>query len=125
MISGLHHVSMKCETKEEFEKVKSFYLDVLGFKVVRQWPEGIMIGFGNGMLEVFNNGPGIKEKGAIRHIAFSTDDVDGIVGTVKKAGYECFIEPKDIVIPSDPELHARMAFCKGPLGEEIEFFSES
>ena len=31
---------------------------------------------------------------------------------------------KDIVIPSSPELHARMAFCYGPLGEEIEFFQE-
>ena len=35
-----------------------------------------------------------------------------------------FIEPNDIVIRSDPEYPARMAFCFGPLGEEIEFFQE-
>ena len=34
------------------------------------------------------------------------------------------IEPKDIVIPSEPEYKARIAFGRGPLGEEIEFFQE-
>lgn len=124
MISGLHHISLKCGTAEEFEKAKSFYIDVLGFTKVRDWPEGIMIDFGNGMLEIFSNGPGIKTKGALRHIAFATDDVDEIVDKVKKAGYEVFIEPNDIVIKSEPEYPARMAFCFGPLGEEIEFFQE-
>ena len=66
----------------------------------------------------------LKLKGALRHIAFATDDVDGIVDKVKKAGYEVFIEPNDIVIKSEPEYPARMAFCFGPLGEEIEFFQE-
>ena len=57
-------------------------------------------------------------------MAFATDDVESIVSDVKAAGYEVFIEPKDIVIGSDPEFHARMAFCYGPLGEQIEFFKE-
>ena len=43
---------------------------------------------------------------------------------VKAAGYEVFIEPKDIVIASNPPFPARIAFCRGPLGEEIEFFQE-
>ncbi len=124
MITGIHHVSLKCGTQEEFDKAKDFYLNVLGFSVKREWPEGIMIDSGCGLLEIFCNGAGIKTKGAIRHIAFSTDDVDGIVSKVREAGYEVFIEPNDIVIPSFPELHARMAFCKGALGEEIEFFQE-
>ena len=124
MIFGLHHISLKCGTPEEFEKAKEFYLDTLGFKKVREWPEGIMISFGNGMLEIFSNGSGIKTKGALRHIAFATDNVDEITDKVKKAGYEVFIEPKDIVIKSEPEFCARMAFCFGPLGEQIEFFCE-
>lgn len=124
MITGLHHISMKCGTEEEFKKAKDFYLSVLGFKVARQWPAGIMISFGNGMLEIFSNGEGVKNIGAIRHFAFATDDVDGIVEKVKNAGYEVFIEPKDIVIASEPEYPARMAFCYGPLGEEIEFFQD-
>lgn len=124
MIKGLHHISMKCATKEEFEKAKSFYLDLLGFSIVRQWPQGIMIDLGNTRLEIFCNGNGVKDLGAIRHMAFATDDVEEIVAKVKDAGYEVFIEPKDIVIDSEPEFHARMAFCFGPLGEQIEFFKE-
>ena len=125
MITGLHHISMKCGTSEEFEKAKSFYTGLLGFNVVREWPEGIMLGCGNFQLELFCNGAGVKELGAIRHMALATDDVEGIVAKVKEAGYEVFIEPKDIVIGSVPEFHARMAFCFGPLGEQIEFFKET
>ncbi len=124
MITGIHHVSMKCGTAEEFARAKDFYLRVLGFSVVREWPEGVMIDSGAGLLEIFCNGTGIRTKGAVRHIAFSTDDVDGIIAKVKAEGYEVFIEPNDITIRSVPEFHARMAFCFGPLGEEIEFFQE-
>ena len=124
MITGLHHISLKCGTPEEFEKTKSFYMDLLGFTKVREWPEGIMIDLGNSMLEIFSNGAGIKTKGAIRHLALATDNVDEMVDKVRNAGYEVFIEPNDIVIRSEPEFHARMAFCYGPLGEEIEFFQE-
>lgn len=54
--------------------------------------------------------------------ALATDNVDKCVADVKKAGYEVFIEPKDISIPSNPPYNARMAFCFGPLSEQIEFF---
>jgi len=124
LITGMHHISMKCGTKEEFEKTKDFYLNTLGFPVKRTWPEGIMIDCNNCQLEIFCNGEGIRSKGAIRHVAFSTDDVDSIIDKIKAAGYKVFIEPNDIVIPSIPKFHARMAFCYGPLGEEIEFFQE-
>ena len=53
MISGVHHISLKCGTKEEFARVRSFYIDLLGFQVVREWPEGVMIDTGNIMLEIF------------------------------------------------------------------------
>lgn len=125
MITGLHHISMKCGTSEEFEKAKSFYIGLLGFVTVREWPEGIMLRCGNFQLELFCNGAGVKELGAIRHMALATDDVDAVAAKVKEAGYEVFIEPKDIVIGSVPEFHARMAFCFGPLGEQIEFFKET
>ena len=124
MMTGIHHISMKCGTEAEFRRAKDFYLRLLGLSVQREWPEGIMLDAGNCLLEIFSNGPGSRSKGAIRHIAFGTDDVDGIARKVKEAGYEVFIEPHDIVIPSEPALPARMAFCVGPLGEEIEFFQE-
>ncbi len=124
MITGIHHISMKCGTDTEFRKAKEFYLNILGFAIRREWSGGIMIETGSGLLEIFNNGAGIKNIGAIRHVAFQTDDVDSIIEKIKENGYEVFIEPNDIVIPSDPEYPARMAFCYGPLGEQIEFFQE-
>ena len=36
MITGIHHISMKCGTREEFEKARDFYLNVLGFSAVRE-----------------------------------------------------------------------------------------
>ena len=124
MIKGIHHVSMKCNTEEEINKVKEFYLSVLGLEIVREWPDGFMIDTGNGYIEIFTNDDGEHCLGSIRHFALLTDDVDSIAEKVKDAGYELFVEPNDKVIQSVPEYPIRMAFCYGPLGEQIEFFSD-
>lgn len=124
MIKGIHHVSMKCNTEEEIKKVKEFYLSVLGLEIVREWPDGFMIDTGNGYIEIFTNDDGEHCLGSIRHFALLTDDVDSIAEKVKDAGYELFVEPNDKVIQSVPEYPIRMAFCYGPLGEQIEFFSD-
>lgn len=79
LVKGLHHVSMKCSSMEEYEKTVDFYKNIIGIPVARTW----------------------------------------------KAGYEVFIEPKNIEIASMPVFPARIAFCRGPLGEEIEFFQEA
>ena len=123
MVKGIHHISMKCERMDEFETMKDFYQNLIGLPVKREWDGGIMFDAGNALIEVFSSG-GNKGKGAIDHLAFQTDNVDAIIEKVKQAGYEVFIEPTDIVIPSEPAYPARMAFCRGPLGEEIEFFQE-
>ena len=124
LIKGIHHVSMKTNNAADFDKTVGFYRDILGLCVVREWESGIMFGTGAGLIEIFNNADDKLEKGVIRHFAFAVDDVDACVKAVTDAGYEIFIGPKDIVIPSEPEFPARMAFCYGPLGEEIEFFQE-
>ena len=124
MITGVHHIAMKCGTTEEVERVKDFYINTLGMSIRREWPDGIMIDTGNCLLEIFTNGDGVKELGALRHIAFATDDVDEIIRLVKDAGYEVFIEPTDKEMQSNPAYPFRMAFCYGPLGEEVEFFCE-
>lgn len=124
MIKGLHHISMKCNTEEEIGKVKEFYIKLLGLKLIREWPDGFMMDTGNGCIEVFTNANGEHCLGAIRHFALLTDDVDSLAKKVKDAGYEVFKEPTDNVIMSDPEYPIRMAFCFGPLGEQVEFFCE-
>lgn len=123
MIKGIHHISMKCKV-EELERVKDFYINVLEMSVCREWDDGLMIDCGNSLIEIFSTGEGESRKGVLRHVAFATDDVNGIVDKVKEAGYEVFIEPNDKVINSSPKYSFRMAFCIGPLGEEVEFFEE-
>ena len=115
---------MKCSSTEEYEKTIDFYKNILGIPVAREWQAGIMLDTGNGIVEIFNDGDDAPGKGVIRHFAFATNDVDACVEAVKAAGYEVFIEPKDIEIASTPVFPARIAFCKGPLGEEIELFEE-
>ena len=124
MIKGIHHISMKCGTAEELTKVREFYIELLGLKVIREWAEGMMIDTGNGLLEIFTNADGTHCLGAIRHMALLTDDVDEIAAKVKAAGYDLFIEPNTKDSPSDPVYPIRMAFCYGPLGEQVEFFME-
>ena len=124
MIKGIHHISMKCETPEELAKVKEFYIELLGLTICREWSDGLMIDTGSGYIEVFTNAKRFHQTGVIRHIALLTDDVDGLVEKVRARGYEILVEPNDKVIDSDPEYHIRMAFCFGPLGEQVEFFCE-
>ena len=123
LVNGIHHVSMKC-TKEELDRVTDFYYRILGLEIVRRWADGVMFTAGNELIEIFSTATEKNGMGVIRHFAFATDDVDACVEAVRNAGYEVITGPKDIVIPSEPELAARMAFCFGPLGEEIEFFCE-
>ena len=142
-IKGLHHISMKCKDPELFEKAVGFYTDILGFHIARRWAEGVMLesgGTGTGgknictgspatgtpaRIEIFCNGDGIRELGAVRHFALATNRVDELAAKVEAAGYEVFIKPKDIVIPSTPEFHARMSFFFGPLGEQVELFDDT
>ena len=124
LIKSVHHVCMKCCTPEQFEEVQKFYGTTLGLTEVRRWAAGVMYDLGGSLLEVFSNGTEALPQGVWQHIALATDDVDACVKAVSDAGYAITIEPKDIVIGSEPPLPARIAFCIGPMGEEIEFFCE-
>lgn len=124
LIKGIHHISLKCCNQEEFNKVVDFYENILKLPVARSWAEGIMFDTGSGIIEVFANGQDSPKQGVIRHFAFATDDVDSCIAKVREAGFEVFVEPKNVEIKSEPPFPIRVAFCKGPLGEEIEFFEE-
>lgn len=63
-------------------------------------------------------------EGCIRHFAFETDHVDKIVEKVRNAGYKVSVEPKDVVMKTDPVFPIRVAFIEGPLHESIELFCE-
>lgn len=124
MIKGIHHISMKCKNDEEYQKVKFFYTETLKLSVFKECDNCILFDTGAGMIEIFKDGKEDLEKGMIRHFAFTVDDTDACAEKVKSDGYEVFVEPKDIQIGGDPSLKARIAFCRGTLGEEIEFFCQ-
>ena len=124
MITGIHHIALKCRTEEEYTRMKDFYLNILGFSLKREWAGGMMVDTGAGLLEIFASGGDDKGQGVIRHFALAADNVDEMVEKVTAAGYKVFVGPMDIVIQSEPAFPARMAFCFGPIGEEIEFFQE-
>jgi len=125
-ITGIHHLALKCQGLDEFNKTVNFYRDILGLPTARSWGEGensgIMLDTGAGLLEIFANAPDKLGMGAVRHLALAAEDVDACIDSVRAAGYEITMEPTDICIGSVPPYPARIAFCIGPVGEEIEFF---
>lgn len=124
LVNGIHHVSLKCSNVEEYNKTVSFYAEVLELPIVRRWDDGIMFGIGNEIIEIFASGSNSHEKGVIRHFALATDDVELCVKRMRENGYEVFLGPTEVDFLTTPVYKAKIAFCKGPLGEEIEFFQE-
>ena len=123
MIKGIHHVSLK-GSKEEYAQAKHFYGEVLGMKATHETEKSVLYDTGAGFVELGIDTDPQLPKGTIRHFALACDDVDLCLKTVKDAGFEVFMEAKDIVMASDPPFPARIGFCYGPMGEEIEFFCE-
>ena len=104
LIKGIHHVALR-PTYAQFEKAKTFYLDLLGLKVVRQWGDEkypcMMISTGdNSCIEVLPvpEENDVPLEGKFAHLALATDDTDGCAARVREAGYEITIEPKDVEI---------------------------
>jgi len=126
---GFHHVAIRAR---DFDASVRFYTEALGFKEKLRWGQGdkraIMLDAGDGnYLEIFANGQeGPKPEGAIIHFALRTDNTDAAIARARAAGAIVTVEPKDVLIPSAPQpTPVRLAFCKGPDGEVIEFFQNS
>lgn len=127
LIKGIHHVALT-PTPANYDKTVHFYTAVLGMEPVRSWGEGdhraVMVSTGdNSVMEIMSTGKSdVLPEGPYPHVAFETDAVDELVELVRKEGYEITTEPKDVDIPAEPVYAVRVAFCKGPAGEIIEFF---
>lgn len=124
MIKGLHHISIKTCNDEEYNRAKSFYADLLGLRIVKECEACLLLDTGNGVVEIFRNGEEPLPQGCLRHFAFAVDDVEACAELVEQAGYEVFVKPKSVYIGGDVAFPATIAFCYGPLGEQIEFFCQ-
>ena len=126
-IKGIHHVAIKANGVEQFEKTINFYKEILGLPLIRRWEKGgafcAMLDTGAGILELFSNADCEPQLGPLRHIAFEVERVYDCIEAVRAAGYQITVEPKDVDIPSDPVFPIRVGFCIGAAGEEVEFFA--
>lgn len=128
LIKGLHHAALRCSGEEEMNRTASFYCDILGMRLVRNWGSGrysaCMIDTGNGLLELFADAEPGRRPGQVDHIALATADVDACVAVCREQGLMVLQEPGDLVLPSDKPFPIRIAFVIGVAREIIEFFCE-
>lgn len=125
LCKGFHHVAM---TAGNFDESIRFYTEGLGFSVYLSWGKGnnraVMLDTGNGnYIEIFSGNGEDRPEGIWQHLALSTDNCNLAIERARSAGAIVTKEPADIDIASDSGSTAvRIAFCKGPDGETIEFF---
>ncbi len=127
LTKGIHHIALKCDDAAHLQKTIDFYQGLYGMETVRTWNTAagapcIMLDTGAGILEICANGTDHPGQGALRHIALEVDSVDECIEIARNAGYRITIEPSDICFASEPPFPARIGFCIGPVGEEVEFF---
>lgn len=138
-IHGFHHVALR---SRDFDRSVAFYQTTLGFARKIQWgqkPDRAMMLSINpndaadpasgGILEIFERPDEIPtgDNPPLFHICVRCSDVDAIIDQVKTQGLEVTTEPKDVVIQAEPNgpVRVRLAFFKGPDGEEIELFDST
>ena len=120
---GFHHVSFRVR---DIEASIKFYVEGLGFVPKLSWGQGekrtVLLDTGDGNYFEISGGGSDMPEGIFRHVALRTTDCDTAIERARTAGAEITVEPKDVLLPSDPPTPVRVAFFKGPDGEVIEYF---
>ncbi len=125
MLKGIHHAAIICS---DYSRSKSFYVDVLGLKVVAEnyrkardsykldlaLPDGSQI-------ELFSfpgapQRPSYPEAQGLRHLAFCVDDVEQAKRHLESKGIE--VEP----IRIDEFTGKQFTFFADPDGLPLEFY---
>ena len=133
IIKGMGYAHMAIAAKD-FDKSLTFY-KALGMNVYTQWGEGdsriALLDMGDGSLvELFakpalntEKVAGVEDGNPFLHFAFSAQNVDEAYRIALEAGATPLKPPYEIPLDSHPlRLTLRVAFVKGPSGEELEFF---
>ena len=127
MKTEFHHVGLKYT---DIEASLRFYT-ALGLRERVRWgdvgDEIVMLEMSDGgVIELLPcRGEEFSANGKYIHFAISVADVDEAYNTALNAGAESITAPKTVPLQSNPrQMSIRVAFVKGPDGEELEFFKE-
>lgn len=126
-INRVHHIAIICS---DYEQSKSFYTEILGFKLVgevyrqerRSYKADLAVN-GQYQIELFSfPDPPARvsrpEAAGLRHIAFEVDDIDTVVLLLKQKNI--IAEP----IRMDETTGKRFTFIADPDGLPIEFYEK-
>lgn len=121
----IHHVAIICS---EYEKSRSFYVDVLGFKPIREVYRKERDSYkldlevnGNYQIELFSfpnppTRPSYPEATGLRHLAFAVEDIEEAVTYLTQQG----VDVEDIRV--DPFTNKKFSFFADPDGLPIEIY---
>ena len=125
--TGFHHIGLKYT---DLCRSLKFYTD-LGLRELVRWggegEEIVMLSMTDGgIVELLPScGNKFAENGRFIHFAIAVDDVDAAYENALRAGAKSVTPPKTVPLDSKPEkMSIRVAFVKGPDGEELEFFKK-
>ena len=121
-LNSIHHVAI---IVSDYEKSKDFYVNKLGFEVIREtWREGrgdfkLDLKLGDSELEIFSgkgNPPRLSypEACGLRHLAFKAENIEAMVEELKAMG----IAVEDI--REDEITGKKMTFFQDPDGLPLE-----
>ena len=124
-LNKIHHIAIICSN---YELSKSFYVDVLGFNIVREvfrearnsYKLDLEIG-GQYQIELFSfpdpaPRPSRPEAAGLRHLAFEVNDIDEAILHLNQLGVAT--EP----IRIDPTTGKRFTFFTDPDGLPLELY---
>lgn len=122
MVQGIAHTALYTSL---FDKTVQFYeaaFDAENLGFFQTDKRGCWLAIGADILEIFES-PAYGD-GCFKHIAIRSGNVDALFQKALDCGAASYVEPKDITLNLKQPRHARIAFVRGPGGEQIELFEE-
>jgi len=113
-----HHVAL---LTANFERIRAFYTDVLGFPVRGEFPGHniVFVDVGSTTIEIVEDtgAPSVREAGGWGHLALEVVDVDATFAELSAQGIQFHVQPKNF---PETEPSVRIAFFKDPDGNVLE-----
>ncbi len=118
-VTHTHHVAL---ATPHFERIRAFYVDVLGFPLRGAFPGRniIFVDAGSTTIEIIEDlsrTPGSAAAGGWIHLALEVPDTDAAYAELSARGVPFHVEPVDF---PEEAPSVRIAFFKDPDGNELE-----